>query len=108
MAENFLKILNPITPFITEELWEKLGHNNTISYEKWPTYDISKTKEEQIEIGIQVNGKLRGSILSNLNETKDDLLEKAMKEDNVKKYVEGKTVVKTIVIPGKIVNIVIK
>jgi leucyl-tRNA synthetase len=108
MAEDFLKIINPITPFITEELWEKLGHNNTISYEKWPTYDISKTKEEQIEIGIQVNGKLRGSILSNINETKDDLLEKAMKEDNVKKYVEGKTIVKTIVIPGKIVNIVIK
>lgn len=108
MAEDFLKIINPITPFITEELWEKLGHNNTISYEIWPTYDISKTKEEQIEIGIQVNGKLRGSILSNINETKDDLLEKAMKEDNVKKYVEGKTIIKTIVIPGKIVNIVIK
>ena len=107
-AEGFIKLLNPIAPFITEELWEKLGHNETIANESWPTYDEEKTIDDSIEIGVQVNGKLRASIKIVKDEDKDSVIEKALAEENVKKHIEGKEVVKTIVVPNKIVNIVVK
>ena len=108
MAEDFIKLLNPIAPFITEEIWERLGHNKTIAYEPWPKYDESKTIDDTIEIGVQVNGKLRASIEINLDEDKDSVIEKALKEENVQRHTEGKEIVKTIVVPNKIVNIVVK
>jgi leucyl-tRNA synthetase len=108
MAEGFLKLLNPIAPFITEELWEKIGHNNTISYESWPEYDDTKIQNTTKEIGVQVNGKIRATIVVNINDTEDILKDKALKEDNVKKYIAGKDIVKVIAIKGKIVNIVVK
>ena len=107
-AEGFIKLLNPIAPFITEEIWEKLGHNETIANESWPTYDEEKTIDDSIEIGVQVNGKLRASIKIVKDEDKDSVIEKALAEENVKKHIEGKEVVKTIVVPNKIVNIVVK
>ena len=107
-AEGFVKLLNPIAPHITEEMWEKLGHNNTIAYEPWPTFDESKTVEEEKEIGVQVNGKLRATIKVNVNDDEETLKEKALKEENVIKFTEGKEIVKVIAIKGKIVNIVVK
>ena len=107
-AEGFVKLLNPIAPFMTEELWEKLGHNGSIANEAWPTYDEEKTVDSTLEIGVQVNGKLRASINIVKDEDKDSVIKKAMDEENVKKHLEGKEVVKTIVVPNKIVNIVIK
>ena len=107
-AEGFVKLLNPIAPHITEEMWEKLGHNNTIAYEPWPTFDESKTVDEEKEIGVQVNGKLRATIKVNVNDDEDALKEKALKEENVIKFTEGKGIVKVIAIKGKIVNIVVK
>ena len=107
-AEGFIKLLNPIAPFMTEEIWEKLGHNNTISYENWPTYDETKIKEDNIEIGVQVNGKLRGSISVSDDTTEDDMIKMSLALENVKKFTEGKEIVKTIVIKKRIVNIVIK
>ena len=106
--EGFIKLLNPICPHITEEMWERLGHNNTIAYEAWPVYDDAKTIDDEIEIGVQVNGKLRGTIKVTVDEAEDSLKEKALNEENVKKFTEGKEILKVIAIKGKIVNIVVK
>ena len=108
MAEDFIKLLNPIAPYLTEEIWMMLGHNNTIAYESWPTYDENKVLDDKITIGIQINGKLRGSIETEINEDKNSILNKVYKIDNIKKYIENKNIVKEIVIPNKIVNIVVK
>lgn len=107
-AEGFIKLLNPVAPFITEELWSYLGHNQTIAYEPWPTYDETKIKDTTIEIGVQVNGKLRASITINEDDTEDIIKEKAQKEENIIKYTEGKEIIKVIVVPKRIVSIVIK
>ena len=107
-AEEILKLLNPIIPFVTEELWEKLGHNNTISFESWPKYDESKLKEDKVTIAVQINGKLRATISVDISISNDKVLEIAKKEENVLKHIEGKEIVKEIVIPNKVVNIVVK
>ena len=107
-AEGFIKLFNPLCPHITEEIWEHLGHNKTIAYEPWPAYDEAKCQEDTKEIGVQVNGKLRGSIMIANDEAEDSVKEKALNHENVKKFTEGKIIVKVIVIPGRIVNIVVK
>ncbi len=104
-AEGFVKLLNPICPCITEELWEMLGHENaTISYESWPTYDDSKMVVDTIEIPIQVNGKLRGKITVDKNLGEDEIKKLALNE--VKAYVEN-GYKKIIYIPNRIFNIVV-
>ena len=105
--ETLLILLNPIAPHITEELNEALG-NKPIVEQSWPEYDEAKTIEEEKEIGVQVNGKLRASIKVNVNDSEDVMKEKAMAEENVKKFIEGKEIVKVIAIKGRIVNIVVK
>ncbi len=102
-----LQLLNPIAPHITEELNERIG-NNKIFEMPWPEYDEQKMIDEEIKIGIQVNGKLRSAIKVELNEEKQSIQEKALNEENVKKHIEGKEIVKIIIIPNKIVNIVVK
>ncbi len=108
-AKGFIKILNPLCPHITEEIWhEVLKQQNTLAYETWPIYDIEKTKEEKFEMVVQVNGKLRGKIEVSIDTTKEEMEQLAKTIDNVKMYIEGKEIVKVIVIPKKLVNIVIK
>ena len=107
-ANNLLKLLNPIIPFVTEELWNILGHNDTIAYEPWPSYDEEKTKEEMFEMVVQVNGKVRGKISVSINTSKEEMENLAKELENVKKYIENKEIVKVITIPKKLVNIVIK
>lgn len=108
-AEGFIKLLNPIAPHITEELWNKvLGHDNTIAYEPWPTYDEYKLVQTEFNIAVQVNGKLRGTITVDVNDSEEVIKQKALLNENVKKHVEGKEIVKIIVIKNKIVNIVVK
>ena len=107
-ALNFLKLLNPIAPHITEELWEKLGNDNVIANEIWPSYDEEKTINKTLEIGVQVNGKLRGTINVEKDASKEVLENLALNEENVIKHIEGKTIVKVIVVPNRIVNIVVK
>ena len=107
-AFNFLKLLNPIAPHITEELWEKLGNDNVIANEIWPSYDEEKTINKTLEIGVQVNGKLRATINVEKDASKDVLENLALNEENVIKHIEGKTIVKVIVVPNRIVNIVVK
>ncbi len=103
-AEGFVKLLNPICPFMTEELWEQLGHNNTITYETWPTYDESKMVETTVEIPIQVNGKLRAKIMVDVNASREEIEKTAL--EAVKSYVEN-GYKKIIYIPNKIFNIVV-
>ena len=107
-AEGFVKLLNPLCPHITEEIWERLGHNNTIAYEPWPKYDEEKTIEDNITIGVQVNGKLRGTIDIKKDASKEEVEELAKANENVKKFTDGLEIVKVIVVPNKIVNIVVK
>ena len=107
-AIGFVKVLSPLCPHLAEELWEMLGNSNTITYEKWPTYDEDKTREDSVEIAIQVNGKVRDTITVSKEISKEDLEKEAMNSEIIKKWVEGKEIVKTIVVPGRIVNIVIK
>ena len=107
-AEGFVKVLSPLCPHLGEELWEMLGHDNTIAYEAWPTYDEEKTKESTIEIAVQVNGKVRDTIKVHKDISKEELEEKAFASEIIKKWTEDKEIVKVITIPGRIVNIVIK
>lgn len=102
-----LTLLNPVAPHITEELNEALGYE-PLCYEKWPTYDESKLVETEKEIAVQVNGKVRATITINVNDSEDVVKEKALVQENVKRFTEGKEIVKIIVIKGKIVNIVVK
>ena len=107
-AEGFVKLLNPIAPHVTEELWQMLGHNKTITYEPWPDYDETKLVEETKGIAVQVNGKVRATITINVNDDEEKIKKIALSAPNVINHTQGKEIVKVIVIKGKIVNVVVK
>ena len=107
-AEAFVKLLNPIAPHMTEEIWSMLGHEGTVSYEAWPTYDEAKLVSDTITIIAKVNGKLRARIDVRAGSSKEDMLEIAMAHENVQNFISGKEIVKTIAVPVKLVNIVVK
>ena len=108
-AKGLLKLLNPIVPHITEELWsEVFKEQNTIAYEPWPTYDETKTIDETYELVVQVNGKVRGKIETHTDTTEEEMKEKALQIENVKKYLEGLQIIKVVTIPKKLVSIVAK
>lgn len=104
--KGFVKMLSPVAPHIAEELWEKFGENETIAYQAWPTYDEAKLVEDEVEIVVQINGKVRSKMTIARDATKDAMEETAMNDDKVKELIEGKTVRKVIAVPGKLVNIV--
>ncbi len=103
----FLILLNPLAPHITSEMYEIVFGGNIID-DKWPEFDIQKVQDAEVTIAIQVNGKLRGTILVNKDTPNDEVLKLAKEEENVSKHLEGKEIIKEIVIPNKIVNLVIK
>ena len=104
--EGFIKMLSCIAPHIGEEIWEKLGHNQVIAYENWPDYDEKMLIKNEVEIAIQVNGKLRASIKASIDASEKDIQDIALANENVKRHIDGKTIKKIIVIKNKIVNIV--
>jgi len=107
-AEGFIKLLSPIVPHLGEEIWEMLGHDTTIAYEAWPTYDEAKLASDVICLIVQVNGKLRDRIEVDANASDDVIKEIALASQKVKAFTDGHTVVKTIVVPKKLVNIVVR
>jgi len=108
-AEGFIKLLNPLCPHITEEIWNtKLGHNDTISYEEWPKYDEAKTIDSEIEIPVQFNGKLKATIMAPLDSDEASVKEIVHKNETVCGLLEGKTIIKEIYVKNKIYNIVVR
>ena len=105
---TFLLVLSPFAPHITEEMWQMLGFEGMASVAMWPTYDESKCVDDVVEIPVQVNGKLRGKITVSKSAEKDEIIKLAKDEPNVKSNIRGKTVVKEIFVPGKMVNIVVR
>ena len=106
--EGFVKMLAPIAPHIGEELWSKLGHNETITYQPWPTFDESLLVDEEVEIVVQVNGKVRAKLNIPKDLSKEEMQDLALVNDNVKASIEGKEIKKVIAVPQKLVNIVAK
>ncbi|MEX3747676.1 MULTISPECIES: leucine--tRNA ligase [Lysinibacillus] len=107
-AEGFVKMLAPMVPHVAEELWQLLGHDATLSYEQWPTYDESKLVDDEVEVAVQVAGKVRAKIIVAKDASKEEIEKVALADDKVQEYMAGKDLVKIIVIPGKLVNIVVK
>jgi leucyl-tRNA synthetase len=101
-------LLAPFAPFMAHELWQALGEKSNLLREAWPTYDAELAKEEEIEIAIQVNGKLRSRVSVPADATEELLRERALADDKVRASLDGKQVVKAIVVPGKLVNVVMR
>ena len=106
--KTFLALLNPFAPHITEELWQQLGETGLLSVAPWPAYDEAKTVESTVEMAVQVNGKLKGTIKLAADADKQAAIDAALAEEKVQHAIEGQQIVKQIVVPGKIVNLVVK
>lgn len=105
--EGFVQMFACYAPHLGEELWQFLGHENTLTFEAWPTYDESKLVKNQVEMVVQVNGKVRGKFMANIDEDKKIVEEMALALPSVQAQMEGKTVRKLIIVPNRIVNIVV-
>ncbi|MGG6360490.1 leucine--tRNA ligase [Peribacillus frigoritolerans] len=104
--EGFVKLLAPVAPHIAEELWSKLGHSESITYGTWPAFDEAKLVDNEVEIVIQINGKVKAKLMVPTDTTREKLEEIAMGDDSIKEQIDGKTIRKVIAVPGKLVNIV--
>lgn len=107
-AEGFIKMFSCICPHAGEEIWSILGHDGTIAFEKWPEFDEEAVKEDTVEIGVQINGKVKGKVEIAVDEDSQAVIAKAKEIPAVAKAIEGKNIVKEIYVPGRIVNIVAK
>ena len=104
----FIKLLNPFAPHLTEEMWSNMNGEGFLSLAKWPEYDEAKTVENSVEIAVQINGKLRSTIVISKSATKEEAIDAAKADAKVAEGISGKAIVKEIYVPGKIVNIVVK
>ena len=107
MYETLLKPLSPFTPHLAEEMWARLGHNTLIVTESWPVGDAKLAENNMVTIGVQMNGKMRGTITIAKDAAKDVAEAAALRLENVARQLDGKTIKKIIVVPNKIVNIVV-
>jgi leucyl-tRNA synthetase len=108
MWADFVKVLSPYAPHLGEELWEKLGNKNTIAYEKWPIANEDFAKDDTKQIVVMINGKLRDKFEAAPGTAQEALKETALSLEGVKKYTDGHQIVKCIIVPDKLVNIVVK
>jgi leucyl-tRNA synthetase len=106
--EQFVLLLSPFAPHLAEELWQVLGHGETLAYEPWPTYDPALLVENEVEIPVQINGKLRAKIKVATDADKGQLEALARGDSRIAELVAGKTIVKLVVVPGRLVNFVVK
>lgn len=106
MTEGFVQLLSPVAPHISEEIWSQLGHNQSIEKSSWPIYDMNKLAEKQVEVIVQINGKIRARLMVEKGISKDVLEEKAMNDQRVAERLAGKKIRKVIAVPDKLVNIV--
>ncbi len=106
--ETLLMLLNPFAPHIAEEMWSLLGHSDTLAYKGWPEYDESHLVKDTVKLAVQVNGRVRAQINVEVDAAKEAVLELAFAQESIKQHVQGKTIIKEIVVPNRIVNIVVK
>jgi leucyl-tRNA synthetase len=109
-AEGFIKMISCITPHVGEEIWQLLGHDNTIAYEGWPTYSEEKCKDTEINIAVQVNGKMRGTVLMDADLDNDTVVANVLANEKIAAFLakQGGSIVKTIVVKNKLVNLIVK
>ncbi|NNJ26625.1 leucine--tRNA ligase [Alienimonas chondri] len=108
VCEQFTLLLAPFAPHLAEELWSLLGHDESLAYEPWPTWDESKLTESSVEIPVQINGKVRGRVRIPADADRDAMTAAAKADESVQSHLEGKTIVKAIAVPGRMVNFVVK
>jgi leucyl-tRNA synthetase len=107
-VETLVKLIAPSAPHMAEELWHVFGHSRSIFDESWPEFDAEKAKADTVTIAVQINGKLRETFDAAAGASKDELEKSALELEKVKAQLEGKELAKVIVVPGKIVNLVVK
>ena len=109
-AEGFIKMISCIIPHVGEELWQLLGHDHTIAFESWPTYDEAKCKDHEVTIAVQINGKMRGTVLMDADLDNDTVVKNALADEKIARFLEkqGGSVVKTIMVKNKLVNLIVK
>ena len=106
--KTLLALLNPFAPHVTEELWQMMGETDLLSLHTWPSFDENKTVESSVTIAVQVNGKVKGTVTLPMDCPKEQALEIAMADSKIQNAINGKNVVKSIVVPNKIINLVVK
>ena len=106
--KTILLLLSPFAPHLCEEMWEQMNYGGTINDQKWPEYDESKCVDNEVEIVVQINGKIRARLNVSVDEAQDSVIEKAKQNEKVAAEISGKTVVKELYVKGKLVNIVIR
>ncbi len=107
-AEGLVKLLSPVCPHICEEIWQILGHDSTIAFESWPTYDESKCVDDSVEIAIQINGKVKEKLVISAEATNEEALSLAKSLEKIAEAIEGKQIVKELYVKGRLVNIVVR
>jgi leucyl-tRNA synthetase len=105
---DLVLLLAPFAPYLAHELWEMLGEKGSLLKAPWPKYDAVLAKEEEIEVPVQINGKLRGRVVVSADASQDLVVERALADEKVKAAIAGKRIVKTIFVPGKLLNFVVK
>jgi leucyl-tRNA synthetase len=108
ILEPFVLLLSPFAPHLAEELWETLGRRRSLAYETWPTYDPSLLVENEIDVPVQVNGKLRGKVRVAADAAQPVIEAAAKSEPSVAQHLAGKTLVKSVYVPGRLLNFVVK
>jgi leucyl-tRNA synthetase len=108
VQHSLVLLLAPFAPYLAHELWEMLGENDNLLKAPWPKFDAELAKEEELEIPVQINGKLRSRVIVPADASESTVLERVLGDDKVKAALAGKQIVKKIYVPGKLVNIVVK
>jgi leucyl-tRNA synthetase len=108
LLEPFVLVLSPFAPHLAEELWQKMGHPTSLAYERWPSFDPAKLQETTVEVVLQINGKLRSKLMVAKDTPDHELETLCLADENVKKHLDGKKLVKAIVVKNKLVNLVVR